>query len=1246
VRLTLSAALVAISAAAASADSWPMRQRDASHTGRAPYSIPASRQNSTFFDATLWQKRSPNSPGEGGLGASTMVFFDSAGPGSADMVVCGYHWPKGVQAMDRHTGRFLWNGNPSGGESIGEFSAAFSASGAVVYVVSDATGGGSFPGGHPLMAMPSSVGPTTFWHNGSNPQPDRLSMASPTITPDGRIFLHSWNDRPYAGTDTGSAINPAWAASTANDTCFNDPTIDAGVSPVRVVTGGRGGQVRSYNGATGAELWSVSTGAGTDATATIDPATGNIYLPAGFGSISIVGLTRDGASLWGQPALPVFDYLPGINNPQRAQSAGCLSHDGQTFYFQTLSQQADGRLYAISTATGAVKWSVNTAGQGWEEHASSPIVTPNNIIIVGNTRGGQYWALRDDGSSGAVIDTLTVAAPGLASSSATLAADGTMYLPLRTAWVAGNGDGEAPTGNIENLFTAIDLRAGATPTIPPPANQAAFIRNAAVLLTWTPVNDPGGIFDHYALYRSTQSFSSTQGMTPIATIPLRTSTSHLDTTASNGVSYYYALASVALGGGQNTQVAAIGPRTPRDETDLQVVSFSRLPRFERYDPIYTGYNITEPSGFGPYFMTAATGLGSGQTASTPRWPALGQQVTYTAVVRNRGTNPWSGTLQGVWRIDGQIVSQPTQAATLQPGNTASFNLNRTWDDLVHDIEFSLTNPDARPDNNSITGGSKSVGFLTFIDESFIEEFRETTAAQYPAAVTDDPIDWLNRHMTRFNQLFQQAGTAKRVHYDILETLPDGSPDPAINTLPFAIFPFRYRQGDGHPRLSGYYDPSDDTDYGLLHEMGHQLGLIDLYQMDIPPEANLVSGRGYVATECLMRSVAHFISEHSAGAMTRWLGKAHGYFGQYMYAMPDQVRLRLLGLDNQPLANATVTMYQLIEIPGIGKRIPNQIKFQGATDSQGSITLPNVPISPAMVPTTFAGDTLRDNPFGYLSVVGTNGVLHFKVEHNGFTDYIWLDIAEVNNAYNAGQTQLATFDRPTLLGGPVQTVPPEDLAELNAASWQAWAQSASASVANDTVIRTAGQGSIRFETNGGFDTYARYPGDRLADWNLSGVQTIRFWARAVNPNTFQDGPRVRLISAGGHYEWSSPSTALNQAIGNWQEFIIPIGGSAQWPRTTLGTPSLAHINAIEIHADTWGYGFTLWLDGVRFDPPPCYANCDGSTTPPVLNVADFICFLNKYAAADPYANCDNSTTPPILNVSDFICFQTKFAQGCP
>ncbi|MBL9032347.1 MAG: hypothetical protein JNM80_11670 [Phycisphaerae bacterium] len=49
---------------------------------------------------------------------------------------------------------------------------------------------------------------------------------------------------------------------------------------------------------------------------------------------------------------------------------------------------------------------------------------------------------------------------------------------------------------------------------------------------------------------------------------------------------------------------------------------------------------------------------------------------------------------------------------------------------------------------------------------------------------------------------------------------------------------------------------------------------------------------------------------------------------------------------------------------------------------------------------------------------------------------------------------------------------------------------------------------------------------------------------------------------------------------------------------------------------------------------------------VVNVADFICFLNKFAAGDSHANCDGSTSSPVLNVADFTCFLNAFAAGCP
>ena len=61
---------------------------------------------------------------------------------------------------------------------------------------------------------------------------------------------------------------------------------------------------------------------------------------------------------------------------------------------------------------------------------------------------------------------------------------------------------------------------------------------------------------------------------------------------------------------------------------------------------------------------------------------------------------------------------------------------------------------------------------------------------------------------------------------------------------------------------------------------------------------------------------------------------------------------------------------------------------------------------------------------------------------------------------------------------------------------------------------------------------------------------------------------------------------------------------------------------------------------------CYANCDRSSAAPVLNVNDFTCFLNRYAAGEGWANCDGSSAAPVLNVNDFTCFLNLFASGCP
>jgi hypothetical protein len=124
----------------------------------------------------------------------------------------------------------------------------------------------------------------------------------------------------------------------------------------------------------------------------------------------------------------------------------------------------------------------------------------------------------------------------------------------------------------------------------------------------------------------------------------------------------------------------------------------------------------------------------------------------------------------------------------------------------------------------------------------------------------------------------------------------------------------------------------------------------------------------------------------------------------------------------------------------------------------------------------------------------------------------------------------------------------------------------------------------------------------------------------------------VLAAGATFviETQGNNTGAN-LLGN---YVDPAAGPPLYPEPLFLMGS--------IFVPGWRHGFTTYMLG---GAAPCYANCDASTTPPVLNVLDFTCFLNRFAAADTYANCDHSTTPPTLNVLDFTCFLNSFAAGC-
>jgi hypothetical protein len=633
-------------------------------------------------------------------------------------------------------------------------------------------------------------------------------------------------------------------------------------------------------------------------------------------------------------------------------------------------------------------------------------------------------------------------------------------------------------------------------------------------------------------------------------------------------------------------------------TDLEVTYIERNPKYKSYQGrvLYAGKTFTDD--FTPYYATYAYGL-SGQTSGTKRLPNNGETVTFTAHIYNRGdTTVPSFTYE--WRLDDALIGSGTYSTATAPGGFVTLDQTWTWHFDLHRVKFTITGPgDDKASNDEIEDFTNALTMLTFVDYGYADEFEASTPS-WPLAKTDSIMEWLQMHRKRLNEMLEAAGSQCRVRYDRLEYTVDGSPTPSYDSTDYdSLWPTRLYQGQGDPRSPGYYSAEDDIDYGYLHETGHQLGLIDIYRFDVSPEQNLVNGQGYSAMPGLMHGCSNFISEHSALGLNQWYGKRRGYFGQYMFHLPTTNKLKLLDANGLPLDGATVTVYQKLEISGVGEQIPNIPKFTGTTDANGIFVFPNVSLGDKDLFWADTGDVLEDNPFGYIWCVGPNGVFLIKVEKRGATDYVWMDITDFNIAYWHGNTTEATYVRDTALGGGGQYAPPSELTELNAANWDAWAQGATAETSDDTSRKRVGAASIKFDTTGGFDTYLKYPAGLVGHWDLRSVTTLNVWFYAVNPNLgFQNGsPWIRLGNFTGDYvELHATTEILNDCRNVWRSYSIPLAGNSTWERTEHGTPDLKNINTIEIHADTWDAGFQLWVDGLSFSPQPVPVDDDGDGLP--------------------------------------------------
>jgi probable HAF family extracellular repeat protein len=265
----------------------------------------------------------------------------------------------------------------------------------------------------------------------------------------------------------------------------------------------------------------------------------------------------------------------------------------------------------------------------------------------------------------------------------------------------------------------------------------------------------------------------------------------------------------------------------------------------------------------------------------------------------------------------------------------------------------------------------------------------------------------------------------------------------------------------------------------------------------------------------------------------------------------------------------------------------------------------------------------------------------------------------------GNAQLPNFDirafRWTLGGGT------QNLGVLPEAT-ESYAEGVS--LDGQVVIGSSGYGAFRWTSAAGMEDLGLLPGANGAGalaTNADGSVIVGQCGIANEPHVFRwtrSGGMVDLgrLPGATRATVSAVSADGNVVVGSsgfsdqFATFWTPELGLVNLPAylrshgINLGTWELENATAVSADGHTIvGTGRvngrmneTWWVSLV----PICYADCDRSGPPPALNINDFVCFMDRFAAGDPFANCDGSTGIYILDVNDFICFTAHFAAGCP
>jgi eukaryotic-like serine/threonine-protein kinase len=185
-------------------------------------------------------------------------------------------------------------------------------------------------------------------------RPGNMTQGTPAGDDD-KVFIGMLDGNVYAlDPGTGRTI---WAFDT-NDSVHSSPMIYDG----KVYIASRDGKLYALDEKTGVPAWTADLGYKTDATPSLDPASGTVFIGTFGGYMRAVNAST-GDTRW----------ISQFYGPIYATAAVA----GDTVYCNT----QDGELFALDTANGAERWTYDLGGEAW----ASPAIAGGRLVTGTNS---------------------------------------------------------------------------------------------------------------------------------------------------------------------------------------------------------------------------------------------------------------------------------------------------------------------------------------------------------------------------------------------------------------------------------------------------------------------------------------------------------------------------------------------------------------------------------------------------------------------------------------------------------------------------------------------------------------------------------------------------------------------------------------------------------------------------------------------------------------------------------------------